>query len=1003
MGRIAKRGLVALSLVLFVPAAALAQASITGVVRDSSGAVLPGVTVEAASPALIEKVRTVTTDGTGQYRVVDLRPGTYSVTFTLAGFNTFRREGVELSGTFTATVNADLRVGAVEETVTVTAQTALVDVQSTTQQRVIGHEVADAVPSSRMPAGLGALIPGMQVAISAANFTGLGAQEVGGAGGDTTTNLSIHGGQNTDFRMNLNGLSTGWANETFETGYTPNMSATQEITIDAAAVSAESAEGGVRLNIIPRDGGNLFNGTVFGSYASEKMAARNLSDDLKQRGLLNANTIKVNGDFNPGFGGPIRRDRLWFYTSARYLKASAYVGGMATDTTATDPRVFRFNPDIDQPVANDAHWKDAQARLTWQATQKNKFAFSWSQQNSCKCPSLMNATTSREAGADNRWGNPQRIVTGDWTAPMTSRLLLEAGALYQLNKWGWFPYEDLDPAAIPLTEQIGNINFKARASGYRRNVNDTFRYRLAASYVTGAHAFKVGFANSTGGTDYDNFILNPVAYRLNNGIPNQLTLRARPYHDLWELDADIGLYAQDRWTVKRLTLSGGVRLDYKKSHFPEQHLGPSFPLLPTRNITFAERDQLAWKDLTPKLGAAYDLLGNGRTALKVTLNKYLSGRQVDGLGNPVGGLVLQTTRNWTDTNGNFFPDCDLTNPADNGECRTMANPNFGKEVGGTVYEPETLRGWGVREYNWEFSTGVQHELVSGLSVDIGYFSRWYGNLGLGTPTGNSGGVNFITADDRTLTPADFDSFCITAPSDPRLPGGGGYQVCGLYDLKPAKFGVPSDEFVTFAKDYGKQVQNYKGVDLSTNARLPRGIIVQGGVSLGKTTLDVCEVVDALPEMLVEAGTIIPRQHCRTDTPFLTQFKMLGSYTVPRIDVRLSASFQSIPGPPIQANLVVPNATVRQSLGRDLAGGAQNITVNIIDPGTMYGDRLNQLDMRVSKLLRTGGRRRMSLNVDVYNVLNSNAVQTESNVYSTWRRPQSILVARFAKVSAQFDF
>ena len=444
MSRFAKGCVAALSLVLFIPAAAWAQASITGVVRDTSGAVLPGVTVEASSAALIEKVRTVTTDGTGQYRIVDLRPGTYTVIFTLAGFNTFRREGVELSGSFTATVNADLRVGAVEETVTVTAQTALVDVQSTTQQRVIGHEVADSVPSSRMPAGLGALIPGMQVAVSAANFTGLGAQEVGGAGGDTTTNLSIHGGQNTDFRMNLNGLSTGWANETFETGYTPNMSATQEITIDAAAVSAESAEGGVRLNIIPRDGGNLFNGTVFGSYASEKMAASNLSDELRQRGLLNANTVKVNGDFNPGFGGPIRRDRLWFYTSARYLKAAAYVGGMTTDTTASDLRVFRFNPDINQPVANDAHWKDAQARLTWQASQKNKFAFSWSQQNSCKCPSLMNATTAREAGADNRWGNPQRIVTGDWTAPMTNRLLLEAGALYQLNKWGWFPYEDLD-------------------------------------------------------------------------------------------------------------------------------------------------------------------------------------------------------------------------------------------------------------------------------------------------------------------------------------------------------------------------------------------------------------------------------------------------------------------------------------------------------------------------------------------------------------------------------
>src|SRR5689334_19674074 len=227
---VAKIFVAGLALVL-LPTALFAQASITGVVKDSSGAILPGVTVEASSPALIERTRGVVTDGTGQYRIVDLRPGTYAVTFTLSGFNTLRREGIELSGSFIATVNADLAVGSVEQTVTVTAEAALVDVQSTTQQRVLGHDVADTVPSSRMPSGLGALIPGMVTAISAANFTGLGSQEVGGAGGDTTTNLSIHGGQNTDFRMNLNGLSTGWANETFETGYTPNMSATQEITI----------------------------------------------------------------------------------------------------------------------------------------------------------------------------------------------------------------------------------------------------------------------------------------------------------------------------------------------------------------------------------------------------------------------------------------------------------------------------------------------------------------------------------------------------------------------------------------------------------------------------------------------------------------------------------------------------------------------------------------------------------------------------------------------------
>jgi hypothetical protein len=298
---------------------------------------------------------------------------------------------------------------------------------------------------------------------------------------------------------------------------------------------------------------------------------------------------------------------------------------------------------------------------------------------------------------------------------------------------------------------------------------------------------------------------------------------------------------------------------------------------------------------------------------------------------------------------------------------------------------------------------VQHELLPRVSTEIGYFRRWYGNLGLGTPTGASGGVSLITMDDRMLSPADFDTFCITAPSDPRLPDGGGYDVCGLYDLKPEKFGLASDNLVTFSKNYGKQIQHFNGFDFSMNARLPQGILLQGGVSTGRTSTDNCEVVDQVPEMLMLATpAMIPRDHCHVDTAFLTQVKLLGSYTIPGIDVRLSGSFQSIPGPPIAANLVVPSAVVARSLGRPLSGGAANVTVNIVEPGTMYGDRLNQLDLRFSKILRFGATR-TTVNLDVNNVMNVNPVTAESPVYTIWRRPQSILLPRFAKISMQFDF
>src|SRR5438874_183332 len=192
---------VLISLFLFAPSPARAQASIAGSIRDTSGGVLPGVTVEAASPALIEKVRSAVTDGTGQYRIVDLRPGTYSVTFSLPGFSTVKREGIELSGTFVATVNGDLKVGALEETITVTGETPIVDVQSAKVQQTVSKDIIAAIPSSRNAGGIQALVPGMSGSGDNGGITG---GQTGGAG-------SIHGGRGNDSRTQSDGNNTGWA------------------------------------------------------------------------------------------------------------------------------------------------------------------------------------------------------------------------------------------------------------------------------------------------------------------------------------------------------------------------------------------------------------------------------------------------------------------------------------------------------------------------------------------------------------------------------------------------------------------------------------------------------------------------------------------------------------------------------------------------------------------------------------------------------------------------
>jgi hypothetical protein len=294
---------------LLCPAAASAQGSITGVVRDSSGGVLPGVTVEASSGALIEKTRAVVSDGTGQYRIVDLRPGIYSVTFALTGFTTVKREGIELTGAFTATVNADMRVGSVQETITVTGETPTVDVQATTREKVLDHDVIDAIPTGRLRTQLAILIPGVSNA-GTVGFNGMTAQDVGGAGGDQQVTLSIHGSRGNDQRIAINGMNIGWSNTTLWSAYSPNVGATQEVAVDTAAASAEVQEGGVRMNLIPREGGNRFTGSLFAGFANDSMTANNLAPDLIARGLAVANRVKRVADVNPGFGGPILNDTV---------------------------------------------------------------------------------------------------------------------------------------------------------------------------------------------------------------------------------------------------------------------------------------------------------------------------------------------------------------------------------------------------------------------------------------------------------------------------------------------------------------------------------------------------------------------------------------------------------------------------------------------------------------------------------------------------------------------
>ena len=308
MHRVVRLVVVAAS-VLLLPALASAQATITGVVKDASGAVLPGVTIETSSPVLIEKTRTAVTDGTGQYRIEGLRPGTYDVVFTLPGFQTVKRQGIELSGTFVATVNADLKVGAVEETITVSGETPIVDVQSVRRQTTLTNDLLTTVPNARSWAAIAVLFQGITIQAGTSADVQITPQMTvfGGAGGRTN-----------EGRMQVDGLGTGAAlNGGGVSTYVADISNAQEVVTTNSGGLGEAEVGGPSMNIVPRSGGNTVKGQIYLSGVPPAWVNSNYDDDLKNRGMSAPGKLLKQWDETFGVGGPIMKDRIWYYGTYR--------------------------------------------------------------------------------------------------------------------------------------------------------------------------------------------------------------------------------------------------------------------------------------------------------------------------------------------------------------------------------------------------------------------------------------------------------------------------------------------------------------------------------------------------------------------------------------------------------------------------------------------------------------------------------------------------------------
>jgi hypothetical protein len=940
-------------------AAAQQRGSIVGLVQDTSGGVLPGVTVEASSPVLIEQSRTTVTDTAGRYAIIDLGPGTYAVTFTLPGFKTFKREGIVIEGAFTATVNVDLSVGNLEETITVSGQSPVVDLQSTQNQSVLNRDMLDVLPAARTMQGGASLIPG--VSFFSQGFT---------------SNMSIRGSDRRDQHIYFDGMNIG-QNLTQQgqqaNGVNVNELAQAELVYDAGSQSAEYAIGGVRMDSIPREGGNAFSGTLRVIGSSGALQNENVTPELRPF-LSEGNRLDYHYDVNAVFGGRIRRDRLWFLVAQRFSRTNNLI--------PLPPGIFPAYPGGGFAESGGHLVPHSTIRLTWQASERNKIvaAFYKSQGGvrrfdvGCAATSF-NRVSCVSPEASYWLPTPlQYAAQVKWTSPVSSRVLLEVGQSFSVATYKFRYQPEVGPLDIQNFNATTNVRTVASSTAPNDYFSQTWNTVANLSYVTGSHNVKVGI-NHNWGWDHTKVERNGDAALLTyvnvGGVPrpSTVTLTNSPYDRRNNLNAQMGIYAQDRWGLGRLTLTYGARLDYFNASAPAQSAsGGRFMSEEAR----AARLEVApvectpcWTDGAIRLGASYDLFGNGKTAVKASVGKFQA-QEALGLAasvNPLGGQ--SDSRAWTDLDGNrtIFDAAGNVQWAEIGASR---NNRFGLPRGGTNIDPDLPRG-----SNWEESVSVQHELFRNVSVTGGYYRRHFADI-------------YYTTNTLIDPDADYTPFSITVPQNPHLPGGGG-QVITMYNLRPDRLGA-----VNSVRTWStRNSRVYNGFEVSWNARLPGGGFFFGGITTERTATDDCaDLANS------DANN---RRFCRQVPPFRTLYKFSAAYTLPW-DVQISGSFQARPGIGIGSFYTFNSAIA----GVPLTGGG-NLTVTVVDPTTRYYDYVKTNDMRVSRSFRFGGMRTQPF-VEIFNVMNLSTILTRNeNVGPNYFNPTAIVQGRRFQLGAQVDW
>jgi hypothetical protein len=922
--------------------------------------VLPGVTVEAASEVLIEKVKSAITDGEGKYLILDLRPGTYTLTFSLTGFTSFRRDQLQLPSEFTMTVNADLKVGTVEESVTVTGASPVVDVTTAVHTQVLDREVIDTIPTGRTIQGMGQLIVGVN----------LNLPDTGGARAMQQTYMSTHGmttANNTVMvdGMMVNGLQGDGAIQSYF-----NDAMNSEVSYQTSGINADTSAGGVRLNMIPREGGNRFSGDFKMVNRPGSWQRSNLTDRHQASGLTAGNATDRIIDYTFALGGPIMKDRLWFFTSARYFSVNNFIANTYMD-------------DGSQGI-DDQFIRSALARLTWQVSPRNKLSGYFDEVDKYRGHDMQSGVDPETAAL--QWFSPAyHTAQVKWTSTISSAMLFEAGWSSNIEYYT-NSYQDgveqprFTPAWYAGASRLENDLNGRKTAATSQTTQSPERQNLQASltYVTGSHNIKGGW-QWTWGDFYHTVDANAdmtQQYRSSSTgvpftVPDSVIVRNTPLAKYGErLNRDMGFYVQDSWrATDRLTLNGGIRYEMvnAKVHAADS---PAGRFAPERH--FEEIENVPnWKDWAPRFAAVYDLFGNGKTAVKYSLNRYNQARTT-GIAadyNPLASLTSAALP-WRDINGNDIAD---------GVRGCTGYPSATCEIDFTGLAPNfgvvALNEYGKYPRTWNLESGleVQHEVMTGFSLSGSWYKGKFENLP-------------VTIN-RAYTWADYAPYTFYSPltGDP-------FTVYGRTVATR-----PTSNLDTFDPE---RRRNYEAYVVEFKARPGRGIQLFGGFTIDRQREKNCTSPDdpnfgATTEGFCDEFVL--------DIPWKKGFKMSANVPV-KWGINLSMAFQSnqspnssrsmtatrgvtrypanCPSPCPAGQIIMPTANFNQA----------SLTVNLEPSPATFVERINQLDFKVQKTFRYG---RMSFipTYEVFNVNNSDAIisyQSTNALNASYLRPNSIM-------------